>query len=624
MPITCNVCYAWHPAEWNGWKWIDAAAKCEIKNRFTTPKESCDSGSLIRPEGTNEKHSDKKAASVKVQEKNEKRVAEFTGEMFKHQKEAIEYFDKATEIALFFQQGLGKSATILKIAANKFKRKEINALLIIAPNMVHKQWYTQQMPLWLDVPYEAQCLYGRGGARKAYAFETDDEVLQVVCVNIDTFSQPSKWRDVVDWANSNKTFIVLDEATVIKNPASKRSEHVLYEFSKTYRKGKSVIASKPLSVARAILTGTPVTNGPLDLWSLMEFLRPNFFGRNWYAFKNRYGMYTSMLIEDSNGKERTINVPLTEKWWKSIKRFKSYEEAQAICGCSQETYMTVQNQECYEGPYKNIDELKELIKPVSMFKLLKDCIDMPSQNRIQKKIIMSDEQRKCYDEMVEEFITTYDTHTATALNKLSMIIRLQQISSGFLCDKTLIDENNEEENFDTIGTLWELAAEKADILPNEIKWIGASCPKLDMMYLDIETCAKPIIIVTRFTAEAARIYNDLSALYKCCLVTGWKRVGTIEEFQEGKYDIMVANIAAIARGLNLQNSSVIAIYSNTHSLELRDQLEGRIFRIGQTEPCEYIDYVNEDSIDEKVISSLILKRNLLDYVRSVDVKELVK
>jgi SNF2 family DNA or RNA helicase len=165
--------------------------------------------------------------------------------------------------------------------------------------------------------------------------------------------------------------------------------------------------------------------------------------------------------------------------------------------------------------------------------------------------------------------------------------------------------------------------EEPDVLPDEIQWIGKSNPKLDMLYRDVDECAKPLIILTRFTAEAARIYDDLSKHLSCCLMTGWKRVGTIDEFKQGKYDVMVANVAVIGHGFNLQNSHTILFYSNTFSLELRLQAEGRIFRTGQKETCMYIDYCYPASIDEKLIGALKLKRNLLDYIRTVDVRELV-
>jgi SNF2 family DNA or RNA helicase len=540
-------------------------------------------------------------------------------EYYPHQREAIARFKDSTEVALFMEMGIGKTATMLAIIEAQFRRKELDALLVIAPNDVHRQWAIEQIPLWLRIPYEVQCLFGRGGAKEAYPFDENPDVLQIVCVNIDTFSTPSKWMDIVGWATSRRTFIVLDEATVIKNVNAKRTQRILYEFNSIIRRGKQILSSVRLTAGRAILTGTPVTNGPMDLWAMMEFVRPNFFGRNWYSFQAHFGMFTRM---DING--RAINVPLNEDTWAAIKEITSYSEAFAIFGCSEDTFNTVHSQEKYEGPYKHADELKKLIMPVAYFKQFKECVDMPAQIYNQRLLKMSPEQQACYDSMCAELLAEYNGHQATALNKMTAIIRLQQISSGFIYDRDYDAELNDiDDDTDRIARLYGLI-EESDVTPDDkIQWIGTSNPKLDALYRDIDESVKPVIVITRFSAEAARIFGDLSARLNCCLMTGWKRVGTIEEFKDGKYQVMVANGNVLKFGFNLQNSHNMMFYSNTFSLETRLQTEGRIFRLGQTEPCLYTDYLNGDSVDEKIVSALKLKRNLLDYIRSVDMEEIV-
>jgi SNF2 family DNA or RNA helicase len=539
-------------------------------------------------------------------------------EYYPHQREAIERFKDASEIALFFEMGCGKSATILAIVAEQFKAKKLDALLVIAPNDVHRQWAIEQVVQWLHVPYEIQCLFGRGGAKEAYPFEDNPNTLQVVCVNIDTFSTPSKWIDIVGWANSRKTFIVLDEATVIKNVSAKRTQRILYEFNEVVKKGKQILASKVKSVGRAILTGTPVTNGPMDLWAMCEFLRPNYFGRNWYSFQKHFGMFTRM---DING--RVIDIPLNEDTWYAIKNITSFGEAHGIFGCSEDTFNTIHAQDSYEGPYKHADELKQLLAPIAMFKQLKDCADLPAQIYNQRLLRMSDAQQSCYDSMCAELTAEFAGHTATALNKMTAIIRLQQISSGFIYDRDYDPSLDESDgNEDIVSRLYGLVEEQ-DITPDDkVQWIGTSNPKLDALYRDIDESAKPVIVITRFSAEAARIYGDIAAHMRCCLMTGWKRIGTVEEFKDNKYHVMVANSSVVQHGFNLQNSNNIMFYSNTFSLETRLQTEGRIFRLGQTKPCLYTDYLYEDSVDEKIVSALRLKRNLLDYIRAVDMEEI--
>jgi superfamily II DNA or RNA helicase len=520
---------------------------------------------------------------------------------------------------IFVTGNTGKSAVILRIAGYKFKKGEINALLIVAPNDVHVQWAHEQVPLWLDCPYEIQCLYGRGGSKVSYPFDDDgDETLKVVCVNIDTFSTPQKWKDFPEFVRAYKTMIVLDEATVIKSVSAQRTQRMLYAFNDVVMRKKTVLSSTPFSKCRFILTGTPVTNGPMDMWAMMEFLQPNFFKRNWYSFQAHFGMFTTISVND-----RPIKVPLSEEWWHVIKGITDFHEASAISGCSEDTFNTIHAQEKYEGPYKHAEELRELIRPVSYFKQLRDCVDMPQEVRLVRDLTMTPEIERCYYDMVTELLAEYEGHVATARTKLTSLIRLQQICSGFICDKTFEADASIEEQVDgRIVALYGLMDDE-DILPDEIQWIGSSNPKLDMLYRDVDELAKPLIIATRFTAEAARIYNDLAGKYRVSLQTGWKRVGSIDEFKEGKYDVMVANSMVINRGFNLQNSHVILVYANTFSLETRLQLEGRIFRIGQQHPCMYVDYCYPGSVDEKITQTLKMKRNLLDFIREADMKEII-
>ena len=106
------------------------------------------------------------------------------------------------------------------------------------------------------------------------------------------------------------------------------------------------------------------------------------------------------------------------------------------------------------------------------------------------------------------------------------------------------------------------------------------------------------------------------------LFTGWKTIGSIEKFKAGEFQIIIANTAKIARGFNLQIAHTTIYYSNTFSMELRQQSEFRTFRMGQKYPCTYIDYVSCD-VDRTIINALHMKKNLLDYIREKDIKETI-
>ena len=522
--------------------------------------------------------------------------------LYRHQEIAVQRYAKADAIPLFFDPGTGKTRTSLLIAEAKFNAGEIDAVLVIAPNGVHKQWATEEIPKWMaNVDTTVQW-------RKNKKLFFVEGKLNIVCTNIEQFSTKTRYLDYVEWATAHKTFIILDEATRIKNPKAIRSSRLLYGFNHIVRRGKTILSSEPRTVARAILTGTPVTNGPFDVWSMFEFLRPGYFGINWYGFQNKYGMFHAIQV---NG--RVIRILINEEAWGSIKACDTFEMANALYGVSLGTYDTIKNQDHYEGPFRNVAQLRDKMLEIAMFVRIEDCIDMPERTYNRKLLDMSAEQARVYHELETYFITTYKQEKVEAKSKLTAYIRLQQIASGFVSSEQ-IPENEVE-----------------DPPPNKITWFDDT-PKLDQMLVDVEEVVGStdnptgqVIIVCHFRAEAERIYDTLSdAGYNCCLQTGWKKVGSLEGFKQGKYPVLVANIKVISMGFNLQEKCHHMIfYSNTFSLEDRIQVEARIYRAGQRNTCIYLDYVMKDTIDMKVYAALKQKKALSDYIRDTSVEDML-
>ena len=529
-----------------------------------------------------------------------------------HQEEAIRRFKDAEEMALFFEMGCGKSYTLLKIAEHKWKKGEIDGLLVIAPNDVHRQWYDElvngtESGMELEVPFEAQCFGGRGGNDAVYPF--NDGVFWFLSVNVDTFSTQDKWMHVTEWANEWRIMIAVDEATTIKNPKSLRSKRILYEFNKTVRRGGRVLSSTKICPYRAALTGTPVTNGPVDMWAIMEFLRPNYFNMNWWSFRDYFAMFTQVYVNGA-GSGREVSVMLTESAWKGIKNCCMYEEARQRFGISQDTWRVVQKQACFQGPYKHADELKELIEPVSAFKLLVDCEDMPERNYAVRQVGMSRDQSRVYERVKKDMAAEYKGAYTDARNVLALYLRLQQVSSGFMVNT----EPREQDGWDT---------DALDYEPGEVVWIGGSIPKMEALLRDIDEAAKPVLVLTRYTAEAAKIYELCKEEYRAGLFTGWKVEGGVEALKAGELDVLVANTQKIARGFNLQMAHSTLFYSNTFSMELRQQAEYRTFRMGQKRPCLYVDYI-ASPVEEKIMESLKMKKNLLDYIRQEDKENIME
>lgn len=522
---------------------------------------------------------------------------------YKHQEVALQRYRHSSEIPLFFDPGTGKTRTSLLIAKAKFEQGDIDAVLVIAPNGVHKQWALEEIPKWIsDVDTTVQW-------KKNKPLFFVEKKLNIVCTNIEQFSTKTRYLDFVNWANTHKTMIILDEATRIKNPKAIRTQRLLYEFNTVVKRGKTILSSEPKTVARAILTGTPVTNGPFDVWPMFEFLRPGYFGVNWYGFQNKYGMFHAIQV---NG--RVIRILINKGAWSQIKACTSFEMANALYGVSLGTYDTIMQQDHYEGPFRNVDALRDKMLEIAMFVKIEDCIDMPDRTYNRKLLDMSSEQARVYKELEKYFITVYKDEKVEAKSKLTAYIRLQQIASGFVSSEQMPE------------------GELEDPPPNKITWFD-DLPKIDQLLCDVEETVGSVdnptgqvIIVCHFSAEAERIFDSLEhAGYHCCLQTGWKKVGSLEAFKAKKYPILVANIRVISMGFNLQeHCHHMIFYSNTFSLENRIQVEARIYRAGQKNTCIYLDYVMKDTIDMKVYAALKQKKQLADYIRDTSVQEFLE
>ena len=530
-------------------------------------------------------------------------------ELFRHQKDAIKRYADSSAIPLFWEPGTGKSCGSLSIAKSKYDRGLIDVLLVIAPNRIHTQWALEQVPLWLGKTWYVggrntepieRCYCTVEYKKHKKPLEYTPGKLNVKCVNIESFSTQTYYQKFVDYCNEHRTMIILDEATVIKNPKSLRTERLLYSFNNIIRRGRTILGSEPRTVARAILTGTPVTESPFDLWSMFEFLQPNYFHCNYYAFCRKHGLFQTIEVEG-----RRIQILLSEDTWKRMK-YMPYDQAASTFGISLQCYDIVQQQTQWEGPYIGMAQIKEAINRISSWCRIADVTDMPERVYNRKFLDMDEEQEKVYKQMENKFIAFYKDKTVDAKAKVTVRLRLQQIASGFITSfVTLPDTATDEEVLEFLE----------DPPPREVTWFDKK-PKVEQLLHDLTELGKErVVILTHFTAEASMLYDVLVEKgYKVNLQTGWKKVGTIESFKNGDEQIMVANIRVVSKGFNFQaGCNHLMYYSNTFSLEDRIQSEARIYRTGQTKTCVYYDYMMRGTVDESIKARLEMKQGISDF-----------
>jgi SNF2 family DNA or RNA helicase len=518
--------------------------------------------------------------------------------------------------------GLGKSKTIIDIFSREYTKGKINSVLIIAPNNVYKNvWVDDQLQKHCSVDYSAAFYPARRKAEENSfnnMLHTTSEKLLIMTVNYDTFSTKDKWKPIVEFVRKNKTMIVLDESHKIKGSNSDRTKRILREFCDCTFHYRVLQKAVPFSVYRVIMSGTPIGNSPIDLWSQYEFLRPNYFGLSLSAFSHRYGVFFKRILYVAN-REIKIDSVINEHVWERIHAIADYNTAYRGYGVSEADYNYIRNQKRedvysgtrFTGSYRHIDELKKLIEPVSFNYAKEDCFDLPEKIKIVRKLDMSAKMKKFYADLKDNMLAQIEDKILPVTTKIALLTRLRQATSGFVPMKSLDENENVQVTMEVIDT-------------NNVK--------INALIDCLEECTFPVIVVTQFTQEAKEIYAELRKYFpekEIGINTGTVKEATnaeedktiLEIFMEHKLDILIANQTTICEGGNYQFCSYMIFYSNGFSSIQRRQIEDRIHRIGITGAPTYIDLLYKDTVDEKVWQCLKNKEEISDSICNKDIKE---
>jgi SNF2 family DNA or RNA helicase len=339
---------------------------------------------------------------------------------------------------------------------------------------------------------------------------------------------------------------------------------------------------------------------------MFYFLKSNFFGRTYYAFKAHHGIEAKMVIFIA-GIQKNITRPIKKAEIEAIHQ--GLEAGQSFLAIA-EKYQVKEEDVLYlkshpdcDVPYKNLQELKQSIAPYSFIVKKKDCYDLP--DKTYKKVIvdLTDEQKRLYEELKSEYITMFYDSEVTVHQKIALYTRLSQIVGGFL---PYTDE----------------VSGAQEIMPTD-----KVNPKVDAVIKELEEASFPVLITTRFRAEARYLKDRLIKAYPTLnvdLVIGGisNKDAILDRYKNGKLDILVANEKIIAKGHNLQMGDTIITYSQGYSTETREQREDRIHRDGQlSKKCLYIDIIGRDTIDMEVYAVVRAGRKLLEYMTTKGVGE---
>ena len=543
---------------------------------------------------------------------------EFKTKPYEHQLTVFERFKDRPYFALFADMGTGKTKMAIDIAAHKFLNKQINVMLIVAPNHVHSQWLNEEFPKHCPVPYKPFTWSSSLIGRKAYKrwitdfLVNDSNMMKVLAVNVEAFQSDTVIPFVADFVKLHKPFIVIDEATRIKNHGAKRTKtiHKLEKYGQ-----------------RCILTGTPTAKSPFDLWAMMEFLKSNYFGCNYFIFQHRYGILIKGTNMMSGAKYNSL---IDEKGYalilSSINKMKEqrggmlmpddYEAIAAIRGTSEKNVRFIEQHPVFTR-FKRLDELREYMKNDVYAIRKQDCLDLPDKVYQHIFVDMTPDQKRIYKSLKQELMAEYAGKEVTVANKVALTTRLMQVIGGFFPYTETEQHFNGKEWYDKQVSAGQL--------------IGTSNAKLEAIKADLEEVDfeyTKVIIWAHFVAELKHIYNELKGIYKCCLYYGGtpdrERKAIITDFKNNKYDIFIGNAATAGFGLNLQNATIQYYFSNTFRTEDRLQAEDRSHRIGVKSTCVYKDIIVKGTIDERIFANITTGRDLNDYFKGVSVESLLQ
>lgn len=302
----------------------------------------------------------------------------FKNKPFLHQQAYLQRFWEDPVAALFADMGTGKSFMLINNAAMLYDKGKINGLLIVAPKGVYRNWYDTEIPKHLPEHIVYRMAIWSASPRKAEQRAMDElftvtEDLKILVMNIEAFSTAKGTAYAKRFLLVHNAMMAIDESTTIKTHTSTRSKN-------TEKAGRG-------ARFRRIMTGSPVTKSPMDLYQQCAFLSDGCLNvSSFYVFQARYAVMV----------ERQLNTH-------------SFKQ---VVG------------------YRRLDELKEKLDRFAFRVKKEECLDLPDKLYVKREVDLTDEQAKAYNEMKTLALAQIQGGLVSTVNALTQIMRMHQIVCG--------------------------------------------------------------------------------------------------------------------------------------------------------------------------------------------------
>ena len=474
---------------------------------------------------------------------------EFKTRPYDHQRKALEDSWAAEYYALFMEMGTGKSKVAIDNIAVLYEAGKIDSAMIVAPKGVYDNWAKGEIETHFPDRIEKNVMLWRAGKSKRYDTNLVDFItekfdgVKMFVINVEAFSSQKGLDAAKAFLFQNpRNMMIIDESTTIKNRKALRT--------------KNLVALRDRALYRRILTGSPITKSPMDLFSQCDFLKDRALGFNsYFAFQARYAQV----------QRRTMG----------------HRSFQQIVG------------------YQRLEELTNKLDQFSNRVLKEECLDLPDKVYVKRVVPLTNEQTNVYNQMKLLALAQMDSgELATTASVLTQIMRLQQICCGFLQP----DE----------GDMREIKSNRLDELINLSEEVQGKAIIWATYTHDIQRIADALR--GRFGPEAvATYYGGTPQEERQEIVQRFQNRSDPLRF-------FVGQPKTGGYGITLTAANTVIYYSNSYDLEIRLQSEDRANRIGQANKVTYIDLVAPNTIDEKILTALRAKIDIASQVLGEDAR----
>jgi len=472
---------------------------------------------------------------------------------YEHQLEALRRSYDKENFAYFMEMGCGKSKVLIDNMAWLYWSTKIDTAIIVAPKGVYTNWKNNEIPAHLHDDISSKVYVWKSNLNKKETTELKTSVghearrhLRILLINVEAFATKKIFKFLDTFTHRSNFLVAVDESTTIKNIKAKRT--------------KALIKFAEGAKYKRILTGSPITKSPLDLYSQFLFLDKKILGfDSYWSFQGRYAVVRSMNVG-------------------------SHQFNQVV-------------------GYKNLDELKKKIEPYSYRVTKEEALDLPPKIYTSRQVDLTMEQERHYQSIKNSSVALLESgEMVSAPEIMTRLLRLQQLLCGYLVTdegETIPIENNR------LTVLLEVVEEM------EGKVIIWSRFRHDIM--KIADTLKGI-----YGAESTVTYfGDTTMAERDEAIARFQNLEDSTRF-------FVSNPQTGGMGLTLHAAKNVVYYSNDFNLESRVQSEDRAHRVGQHNPVLYVDLVSPNTVDVHIVKTLVNKNKLANITLGEKVLEWLK